>query len=141
MDTLFHGWDAVQRGRMVEDRDGAAVLAATVAAPMHRIEIIGERRLAHAAEFRAEMVAQSLVPGIRIQDLARRNGICASLILSLVARAAGLCRSGAVGSGSYCFGEPAGYRTHPIAANSASSLAQSGIDRDRTCWRYARAGR
>jgi transposase len=80
MDTLFQGWDAVQRGRMVEDRDGAAVLAATVAAPMHRIEIIGERRLAHAAEVRAEMVAQSLVPGIRIQDVARRNGICASLI-------------------------------------------------------------
>ena len=26
------------------------------------------------------MVAQSLAPGIRIQDLARRNGICASLI-------------------------------------------------------------
>jgi transposase len=26
------------------------------------------------------MVAQSLEPGIRIQDLARRNGICASLI-------------------------------------------------------------
>jgi transposase len=26
------------------------------------------------------MIAQSLEPGIRIQDLARRNGICASLI-------------------------------------------------------------
>ena len=26
------------------------------------------------------MVAQSLEPGVRIQDLARRNGICASLI-------------------------------------------------------------
>jgi transposase len=26
------------------------------------------------------MVTQSLAPGIRIQDLARRNGICASLI-------------------------------------------------------------
>jgi transposase len=26
------------------------------------------------------MVAQSLLPGIRIQELARRNGICASLI-------------------------------------------------------------
>jgi transposase len=47
---------------------------------MPRIEIVGDRRRAHAAEFRAAMVAQSLVPGIRIQDLARRNGICASLI-------------------------------------------------------------
>jgi transposase len=62
-------------------RDEAATLAATVAAPMPRIEeIVSDRRRAHAAEFRAEMVAQSLVPGIRIQDLARRNGICASLI-------------------------------------------------------------
>jgi len=47
---------------------------------MPRIEIVSDRRRAHGAEFRAEMVAQSLLPGIRIQDLARRNGICASLI-------------------------------------------------------------
>jgi transposase len=62
------------------DREEAATLAATVAAPMPRIEIVGDRRRAHSAEFRAAMVAQSLVPGIRIQDLARGNGICASLI-------------------------------------------------------------
>jgi transposase len=47
---------------------------------MPRIEIISDRRRAHSAEFRAAMVAQSLEPGIRIQDLARRNGLCASLI-------------------------------------------------------------
>jgi transposase len=47
---------------------------------MPRIEIVSDRRRAHSAEFRAAMVAQSLEPGIRIQDLARRNGICASLI-------------------------------------------------------------
>jgi transposase len=51
-----------------------------VAAPMPRIEIAGDRRGAHSAEFRAATVAQSLAPAIRIQDLARRNGICASLI-------------------------------------------------------------
>ena len=62
------------------DRDEAATLAATVAAPMARIEIVSDRRRAHSAEFRAAMVAQSLVPGVRIQDLARRSGICASLI-------------------------------------------------------------
>ena len=62
------------------DRDGAATLAATVASPMPRIEIVSDRRRAHSAEFRAAMVAQSFEPGIRIQDLARRNGICASLI-------------------------------------------------------------
>jgi transposase len=47
---------------------------------MPRIEIVGDRRRAHSAEFRAAMVQQSLEPGIRIQELARRNGICASLI-------------------------------------------------------------
>ena len=47
---------------------------------MPRIEIAGDRRGAHSAEFRAATVAQSLAPAIRIQDLARRNGICASLI-------------------------------------------------------------
>ena len=62
------------------NRDEAATLAATVAAPMPRIEIVSDRRRAHSTEFRAAMVAQSLEPGIRIQDLARRNGICASLI-------------------------------------------------------------
>ena len=62
------------------DREEAATLAATVAAPMPRIEIVSDRRRAHSAEFRAAMVARSLAPGIRIQDLARRNGICASLI-------------------------------------------------------------
>ena len=69
----------MQRGGMVH-REEAATLAATVAAPMPRIEIVSDRRRAHGAEFRAAMVAQSLAPGIRIQDLARRNGICASLI-------------------------------------------------------------
>src|SRR5689334_22004328 len=62
------------------DRDGAATLAATVASPMPRIEIVSDRRRTHSAEFRAAMMAQSLEPGVRIQDLARRNGICASLI-------------------------------------------------------------
>ena len=61
-------------------REEAAALAATVAAPIPRIEIVSDRRRAHSAEFRAAMVTQSLEPGIRIQDLARRNGICASLI-------------------------------------------------------------
>ena len=62
------------------DRDEAATMAATVAAPMPRIEIVSDRRRAHSAEFRAMLVTQSLGPGIRIQDLARRHGICASLI-------------------------------------------------------------
>ena len=51
-----------------------------MAAPMQRIEIVAERRRAHDDGFRAEMVAQSLVPGARVRELARRHGICTSLI-------------------------------------------------------------
>ena len=54
--------------------------AATVAATEARIEIVGERRRAHDAEFRAWVVAECLIPGARMRDLARRYGICSSLI-------------------------------------------------------------
>lgn len=56
------------------------MVAATVAASGPRIEIVGERRRAHEAEFRARLVEASWLPGVRVQDLARRHGICASLI-------------------------------------------------------------
>lgn len=56
------------------------MVAATVAASESRIEIVGERRRAHDAEFRARLVEASWRPGARVQDLARRHGICASLI-------------------------------------------------------------
>ena len=58
----------------------AATVAATSADAAPRIEIVGERRRAHDAAFRARMVAESLTPGARVQELARRHGICASLI-------------------------------------------------------------
>lgn len=51
-----------------------------MAAPMQRIEIVAERRRAHDDAFRREMVALSLEPGVRVRELARRHGICASLI-------------------------------------------------------------
>jgi len=54
--------------------------AATVAASEARIEIVGERRRAHDAEFRARVVEECSVPGARMRDLARRHGICTSLI-------------------------------------------------------------
>ncbi len=47
---------------------------------MQRIEIVGERRRAHDAAFRARVVAECMVPGTRVQELARRHGICTSLI-------------------------------------------------------------
>jgi len=55
-------------------------VAATVAASEARIEIVGERRRAHDAEFRARVVEECSVPGARMRDLARRHGICTSLI-------------------------------------------------------------
>jgi transposase len=58
----------------------AASVAATGAASMQRIEIVGERRRAHDAAFRACVVSESMAPGTRVQELARRHGICTSLI-------------------------------------------------------------
>jgi transposase len=55
-------------------------VAATVAAPTQRIEIVAERRRAHDDAFRREMVALSLEPGVRVREIARQHGICASLI-------------------------------------------------------------
>jgi len=51
-----------------------------VAAPEARIEIVGERRRVHDAAFRAQVVGECLAPGARMRDLARRHGICTSLI-------------------------------------------------------------
>lgn len=47
---------------------------------MQRIEIVGERRRPHDAAFRSGVVAASLVPGTRVVELARRHGVCKSLI-------------------------------------------------------------
>jgi len=57
-----------------------ATEAATVAATEARIEIVGERRRVHDAAFRARVVEEALVPGARTRDLARRHGLCTSLI-------------------------------------------------------------
>ena len=60
--------------------DEAATVAATSGEARPRIEIVAERRRAHDARFRAMVVAESLRPGVRVRDLARRHGICTSLI-------------------------------------------------------------
>ena len=65
---------------MADDRSDAATVAAAVSAPRQRIEIVADRRRAHDDAFRREMVARSLEPGVRVRDLARQHGICASLI-------------------------------------------------------------
>jgi hypothetical protein len=58
----------------------AATVAATVASSEPRIEIVTERRPAYSAAFRARVVAEASVPGIRAPDLARRYSIHVSLI-------------------------------------------------------------
>src|ERR1700753_2807273 len=65
---------------MADDKCEPATVAATVAAPTQRIEIVADRRRAHDDAFRQKMVARSLEPGVRVRDLARQHGICASLI-------------------------------------------------------------
>jgi len=64
----------------MENGSMLSTVAATVAASEARIEIVGERRRVHDAEFRAGVVEECLAPGARIRDLARRHGIYTSLI-------------------------------------------------------------
>jgi transposase len=65
---------------MSNGKHEAATVAATRGEARPRIEIVADRRRAHSAAFRAEVVAEAAVPGICVRDLARRHGICASLI-------------------------------------------------------------
>jgi transposase len=65
---------------MVGIKHDAATVAATSGEAMERIEIVGERRRAHDLAFRARVVAESAIPGARVQAVAARYGICPSLI-------------------------------------------------------------
>lgn len=65
---------------MAEIANEAATVSATDRVGSDRIEIVGERRRAYAAEFRARVVAELLAPGARVGDVARRYGLSASLI-------------------------------------------------------------
>ena len=65
---------------MSNGKHEAATVAATRGEAMPRIEIVADRRRAHSAAFRAGVVAESLMPGVRVQDVAERHGICPSLI-------------------------------------------------------------
>ncbi|MGI4939965.1 MAG: IS66-like element accessory protein TnpA [Janthinobacterium lividum] len=47
---------------------------------MQRIEIVSDRRRAHDPAFRARVVADSYVSGMRVRELAVRHGICTSLV-------------------------------------------------------------
>jgi transposase len=45
-----------------------------------RIEIVADRRRRHDPGFRAMVIAEASRPGASVRDLARRHGICPSLI-------------------------------------------------------------
>jgi transposase len=58
----------------------AATEAATEAAWQPRIEIVSDRRRRHELAFRAMVVREAEIPGACVRDVARRHGICPSLI-------------------------------------------------------------
>src|SRR3954469_10119668 len=65
---------------MSGSKQDAATVAAIGGEALERIEIVGERRRAHDAEFRARVLAEAAMPGARVQAVASRYGICPSLI-------------------------------------------------------------
>ncbi len=65
---------------MSNGKHEAATLAATRGEAMPRIEIVADRRRGHSAAFRADVVAASRMPGVRVQDVADGHGVCPSLI-------------------------------------------------------------
>ena len=65
---------------MKSDKHEAATVAATVGEALPRIEIVSDRRRTHSAAFRADVLAEAMVPGARIRGIAERHGISPSLI-------------------------------------------------------------
>lgn len=60
--------------------DEAATVASTDVEAFARIEIVGDRRRAHDAAFRRMVVAEAALAGARVQEVALRHGVCASLV-------------------------------------------------------------
>ena len=69
-------------------------MAATEAAPVQRIEIVGERRRVHDASFRAEVLSEAMTPGAQMKQVSRRHGICTSLIYRWRREASSLVKPG-----------------------------------------------
>lgn len=65
---------------MKNGRPDAATVAATTRDATPRIEIVADRRRAHTAEFRAEVVTEAGARGARVREVARRHGLSPSLI-------------------------------------------------------------
>ena len=65
----------MRRGKRV-----AATLAATSSDAVHSIQIVADRRRVHDRAVRERVTAEVLMPGACVQEVARRHGICTSLI-------------------------------------------------------------
>lgn len=100
---------------MKRSKDEAATVAATVDDALPRIEIVGDRGRVHDDGFRAEVVAAATDPGARVPDVARRYGVCASLVYRWR-------RAASVGIASV---EPV--RLLPVRLTSAVEALPSGI--------------
>ena len=72
----------------------AATVAATEAATVQRIEIVGERRRVHDARFRAEVLSEAMTAGAQMKEVARRHGACTSLIYRWRREASSLAKPG-----------------------------------------------
>ena len=81
---------------MSTSKHEAATVAATGSEAKPRIEIVAYRRRAHSAAFRAGVVAEAMAPGARVQDVARRHQVCASLIYRWRREAGGAGNTSAV---------------------------------------------
>ena len=69
-------------------------MAATEAVSVQRIEIVGERRRVHDASFRAEVLSEAMTAGAQMKEVARRHGICTSLIYRWRREASSLAKPG-----------------------------------------------
>ena len=65
---------------MMRGKGEAAAVAATTSELVQRIEIVADRRRRHDASFRAQVVAESMMTGARVHDVAQRHGVCPSLV-------------------------------------------------------------
>ncbi len=104
-------------------------MAATEAVAMQRIEIVGERRRVHDASFRAEVSSRAMAAGAQMKQVARRHGICTSLIYGWRREASSLVKAGsAVQLLPVKVTEPrtAEKRASP-AATAASSQIRCGV--------------
>ena len=81
---------------MTRSKHEAATVAATNGVAMPRIEIVGERRRAYSAAFRAMVLAESGEPGARVREVGERHGISPSLIYRW-RRLIGDCADGSAG--------------------------------------------